>query len=435
MVALVEDDPVLGASLVQRLALEGIVACWWRSAEEARRQAERVRPQAVVCDIRLPDDDGERLFGELTARLGPVPFLFVTGYGTIDQAVRLVRAGAADYLTKPFRVDELIERLHGLLSRRHPTSGELGPSPAMRQVEAVLRRVAQVDSHVLLTGESGVGKEVCARFLHRHSPRREQPFLAVNCAALPRDLAESELFGHEAGAFTGAQKRHLGHMERAGDGTLLLDEIGELPLELQAKLLRVLEERVFWRLGGERPVVLRARVVCATNRDLAAEVAAGRFRADLYHRIDVIRIEIPPLRERPEDIPWLLDLYLRRARERLGVAIEGLTPEAEAAALAWHWPGNVRELVNRIERAVVLACGPRLDVADLFPERAPCAPCAPAGARLADVRRVAERARIERVLAECGGRIGEAAKRLGISRTTLWEKMRRLGIPTRTGAR
>ena len=434
VVALVEDDPVLGASLVQRLALEGIVACWWRSAAEARRQAGRVRPRAVVCDIRLPDDDGERLFAELTALLGPVPFLFVTGYGSIDQAVRLVRAGAADYLTKPFAVDELIGRLHGLLGRSAPSTGELGPSRAMREVEAVLRRVAEVDSHVLLTGESGVGKEVCARFLHARSPRRDEPFLPVNCAALPRDLAESELFGHEAGAFTGARRRHAGHFERAGAGTLLLDEIGELPPELQAKLLRVLEERTFWRLGGERPLALRARVVCATNRDLEAEVAAGRFRADLFHRINVIRIDIPPLRERPEDIPWLLDLHLARARERLGVVVEGLTPAAEAAALAWHWPGNVRELVNRIERAVVLARGPRLDVADLFPERAG-GPCAPRGGALAEVRHAAERARIERVLAECGGRTGEAARRLGISRTTLWEKMRRFGIPRPGGAR
>jgi len=434
VVALVEDDPVLGASLVQRLALEGIVACWWRSAGEARRQARRVRPQAVVCDIRLPDDDGERLFAELTALLGPIPFLFVTGYGSIDQAVRLVRAGAADYLTKPFAVDELIGRLHELLARSAPATGELGPSRAMREVEAVLRRVAQVDSHVLITGESGVGKEVCARFLHACSPRSGEPFLAVNCAALPRDLAESELFGHEAGAFTGAQRRHAGHLERAGAGTLLLDEIGELPLELQAKLLRVLEEHVFWRLGGERMLALRARVVCATNRDLEAEVAAGRFRADLFYRINVIRIEIPPLRERPEDVPWLLDLYLARVRRRLGVTIEGFTPAAEAAALAWHWPGNVRELVNRVERAAVLARGPRLDVADLFPEWTE-GPCALRGGALAEVRDAAERVRIEQVLAECGGRTGEAARRLGISRTTLWEKMRRLGLSRSGGAR
>ena len=431
-IALIEDDPLLGESLVQRLELEGFAPLWWRSGGEALAGLERVQPAVVVCDIRLPDMDGETLFRRAMA-LAAAPFLFVTAYGDIPQAVRLIRAGAVDYLLKPFEVEALIERLRQLAPRCPPEpTGELGVSPAMRRIEAMLIRIAAIDSHVLFTGESGVGKEVCARFLHARSPRAGEPFVAVNCAAIPAELVESELFGHERGAFTGASRRHLGYLEQAAGGTVLLDEVGELPPAAQAKLLRVIQERSFYRLGGEEPVPFRARLLCATNRDLAAEVRAGRFREDLFYRINVIPVQVPPLRERPEDILPLARHYLQVFARHFGVAVEDLAPEAEQALLAWSWPGNVRELVNRIERAVALAAGPRLTVADLFPEQteaaagAATAPCAPLP--LSRVREEAERHHIARALAHTGGRIAEAARLLGISRTTLWEKMRRYGL-------
>ncbi len=429
-VALVEDDPIIGASLAQRFAIEGIATQWWRSGEEALAGFARQRPQLVVCDIRLPDLDGEALFGRSTRLLGPVPFLFITAFGDIEQAVRLVRAGAVDYITKPFAAEALIAKVRDLVgSEAAHGEGSLGRSPAMRAIEALLRRVARVDSHVLFLGESGVGKEICARFLHAVSPRADAPFVAVNCAAIPAELVESELFGHERGAFTGALARHCGHAERAEGGCLFLDEVAELPPAAQAKLLRLVQERSFQRVGGERPLPFAARLVCATNRELERDVEAGRFRADLYYRINVLPVRVPPLRERPEDIPPLLDRYVREFAGRFGVAVTGLAATAVEAALAWPWPGNVRELVNRIERAVALAEQPLLRAEDLFPET--LGPPDPGDGRfqtLGEARAAAERRQIERALTETGGRILEAARLLGISRTTLWEKMRRLGV-------
>lgn len=230
-IAVVEDDPVLGPSLVQRFAVEGLTALWWRSGEEALVGFGRHRPGVVICDIRLPDIDGETLFAKSASLLGNVPFLFITGYGDIEQAVRLVRAGAVDYIAKPFAADELIDKVRALLATDLPEDGEtLGVSPQMRRIETLLRRIAAVDSHVLFLGETGVGKEVCARFLHARSPWAQGPFVAVNCAAIPAELVESELFGHERGAFTGACGRHVGAVERAAGGFLFLDEIGDLPL-------------------------------------------------------------------------------------------------------------------------------------------------------------------------------------------------------------
>lgn len=431
-VAVVEDDPVLGPSLVQRFAVEGLTAQWWRSGDEALAGFSRHRPSVVICDIRLPDIDGETLFAKSAQLLGGVPFLFITGYGELEQAVRLVRAGAVDYIAKPFAVDELVDKVRSLLaSELPPGEGRLGASPQMQRIEALLRRIAAIDSHVLFLGESGVGKEVCARFLHARSPRAGAPFVAVNCAAIPSELVESELFGHERGAFTGAQSRHIGYAERAGGGVLFLDEVGDLPLPAQAKLLRLVQDRTFCRVGGETPVAFTARLVCATNRDLASDVRSGRFREDLWYRINVIPITVPPLRERHEDILPLLHHYVREFAEKFGSPVRGLTTAAEEFALEWPWPGNVRELVNRVERAVALSERPQLGIDDLFPERAGQTPAAAPEEELltlSEARDATERRHIERALARTGGRIGEAARLLGISRTTLWEKMRRLGI-------
>ena len=301
----------------------------------------------------------------------------------------------------------------------------------MRRIEALLRRIADIDSTLLLTGESGAGKEVAARFIHTVSQRSRKPFVAVNCAAIPADLLESELFGHEKGAFTGAGGRHEGYAERAHDGVLLLDEIGEIPVNLQAKLLRMIQERAFFRVGGEQPVEFRARLICASNADLEKEIETGRFRRDLYYRINVIPVKIPPLRDRRDDILPLLAAYIAEFSESFGSRVRGASALAEDTALIYRWPGNVRELRNRAERAVALAQGPWVGPADLFPDLVPASPLSEGAANilpLAAVRDDAERRHIASTLEHTGRQIKQAADLLGVSRTTLWEKMRRLGL-------
>ncbi len=425
---LIEDDPVMGQSLQQRLELEGYRVAWWRSGAEALQALERVRPDVLVCDIRLPDMTGEEVFQALARAHRAPPTLFITAFGEIEQAVRLMRQGADDYLTKPFAIDDFLSRLLRLLEgQRREGGASLGSAPAMRRIERLLRRAADIDSTVLITGETGVGKEVAARFLHGLHRAARGPFMAVNCAAIPRDLLESELFGHERGAFTGAHQRHEGYLERAGDGTLFLDEIGELPLDLQAKLLRLLQDRSFLRVGGEKALLFRARLVAATNADLSTLMANGTFRQDLFYRINVIAVDVPPLRERHEDLPALAATLLALFRDSLGRPPLHLSPGAEDALLAHDWPGNVRELSNRIERAVALARGPVIAAADLFPELAGDEGPQRLGT-LAEVRAAAERRQIRRALSLTEGHPGRAAELLEVSRTTLWEKMRRLGL-------
>ena len=432
-VGLVEDDPIMGGSIVQRLELEGWDVTWWRTGQEAVDALPNaaVALDLVVCDIRLPDMNGERVFEELAKQPNTPPFLFVTGYGEIDQAVRLMRAGAVDFMTKPFAMDDFLRRIDA--GRRSSRSGlrltdyVLGQSPAIQHVEDLIHRYAEHDLPVLITGETGSGKEVAARLLHQVSARAEQPFVAVNCAAIPAELLESELFGHEKGAFTGAHQRHLGYAERAKGGTLFLDEIGDMPPSLQAKLLRLIESESFTRLGGEQSVPFRARIVAATHRDLSSGQSSS-FREDLYFRLAVLPVEIPPLRRRPEDVVWLLDRFLENAVARSNARIRGVSALAEDAALDHAWPGNVRELRNRVDRAAALAHGEWVMPGDLFPER-PATQIQPGFALLADVRDAAERRQIERALEQTGGQVIKAAELLGVGRTTLWEKMTRLGIP------
>jgi two-component system, NtrC family, response regulator HydG len=370
------------------------------------------------------------VFREAGATGAAPPFLFITAFGEIDQAVRLLRSGGGDYLTKPFAMEVLLGRLAAIT--RSPddmaTTGALGVSPAMRDVEDVLTRVASTDLPVLITGETGVGKEIAARLLHARSPRAAEPIVAVNCAAVPGDLIESEVFGHEKGAFTGAHARHLGHAERARAGTLFLDEIGDMALHMQAKLLRLVEDGFLLRVGGESPVPFRARIVSATHQDLEASCSAGRFRRDLLFRLNAVTVTIPPLRERPEDAVWLLRRFFAAAVAARPGPLARIGPQAEDAAAAHAWPGNVRELRNRVDRAVALARGPALTAADLFPERAGGDKAEVGFSRLADVREQAERRQIRRALDETGGRMAEAARLLGVSRSTLWEKMQRLGL-------
>jgi DNA-binding NtrC family response regulator len=427
IVALVEDDPIMGESLVQRLALEGTIVRWWKNGREALAESEREPPEAVVCDIRLPDMTGDAIFRAVAGRDSAPPFLFITGFGDIDEAVRLMRAGAADYLTKPFDMPVLLDRLSGLLPPMAEAGAVLGVSEPMRLIERTLLRVARVRATVLLTGETGVGKEVCARFLHEASGARG-PFMAVNCAAIPADLLEAELFGHERGAFTGAHQRHLGYAERAGEGTLFLDEIGDLAPPLQAKLLRLLENRQFYRVGGEKPIAFSARIVAATNRELAGKVSAGTFREDLFYRINVVSITVPPLRQRPEDIGWLTARFFDEFSAQSNSNTAGISALAEDALIAHSWPGNARELRNRVERAVALGLGPWLMPGDFFSEAPPTAPDGASLPSLEAARMAAEQRHIRRALDQTGGEVGQAARVLGISRTTLWEKMRRLGL-------
>ncbi len=426
-IGIVEDDAIIGGTLAHRLEIEGYRPILWESGEAALEAIAVERPRAVVCDIRLPGLSGEELFLRSLPLIGRTPFVFVTAFGDIDQAVRLTKAGAVDYITKPYVLGELLARLERLVATPGPerAGGALGHASAMRRIELLLARVADIDSIVLLTGESGVGKEVAARHLHRISARAQAPFFAVNCAAIPSELIESELFGHEKGAFTGAAQRHAGYVERARDGVLFLDEVGELPIAVQAKLLRLIQDRSYMRVGGEDALHCKARFVFATNVDLAKAVEAGHFRRDLFYRINVIDVAIPPLRDRREDILPLARLFLREFSDAFARPLEGFEPGAEALMLNHGWPGNVRELRNRIERAVALAEGPRLATIDLFPGETVTSAKPPT---LAEVREAAERRHISEVLASTRGDAIRAATLLGISRSTFFEKIRRLGI-------
>ena len=412
-VLLVEDDASMRAIL--RVNLDE-VGCEVREAtrgDEALRLIEATvgdptsHFQLIVTDVKMPGADGMAVLRAARARQPDAQVVLVTAFGTVERAIEAMAAGAADYITKPFRRAEFKARIGQALERAHlvrenrelrsraGAGGGLAivtASPRLLEVLRVVDRVATADVTVLVTGESGTGKELIARRLHDGSGRRGA-FVPVNCAALPAGMLESELFGHERGAFTGAERRHQGKFERADGGTLFLDEIGELPIELQAKLLRVIEERSIDRLGGRQRVPIDVRVVAATNRDLGAEAAAGRFREDLYHRLGVIPIELPPLRRRPEDIPLLLAQFLRDGGQP-GVT---LAPALVDELMGRPWPGNVRELKNLVARMVLLRRGDHLDLADLAPpgvaagggggaasESAPASGPAPPGAASGD---------------------------------------------------
>lgn len=422
----------MGESLAQLLALEGFTTVWCRDAAQAKGALSEQHFALVLSDIRLPDQDGGELFHELRAQGPTPPFVFMTAYGSIDRAVELLKAGAADYVTKPFDPEVLLHKVETLIEGYGVgIQGDttLGVSPAMLRIAEQLPRLARHVQTLLILGESGVGKEHVARLFHRYAVGEQAPFVAVNCAAIPEGLIESEFFGHEKGAFTGADRSKRGYCEQAQGGTLFLDEIGEMPLSMQAKLLRVLQDRRVKRLGSEQVFPVDFRLVCATHRHLKTMVESGQFRADLYYRITVISLYIPPLRERPEDIRWFARRFIEDFHRAHGGPLHRLDPRTEQVLLHYHWPGNLRELKHAVERACILAQGPLLDAESFFTEGIAAQPSSlPLSQPLADYLMECERDYLLRMLERHGGHMTRTAAALGITRKTLWEKLRRLRI-------
>jgi DNA-binding NtrC family response regulator len=443
-VLVVDDDRDLCRLVEHGLARSGFTVTWRTSVPEALEVVQRELVDAVVTDLDFgPEPGGLDLCARILADRPELPIAVLTGVGSLDSAVAAIRAGAYDFLTKPLELDALVAAVTRAVRREAPhdtvaalgvpaafaeaPDGLVGESAAIRRVRDLVARAAAADAPVLILGESGTGKEVVARALHRRSARRDAPLVPVNCAAIPADLLESELFGHVRGAFSGAHVARSGLFAQADGGTLFLDEIDELPLALQPKLLRALQEHRVRPVGGDAEVPFDARLIVATRRDLHAAVAAGAFRADLAYRIDVLRIELPPLRERGDDVLVLARHFLARAARESGRRVEALSPAAARRLRAHSWPGNVRELENCIARAVALARWDRLTIDELpEPLRAP----AVAPARLVDEAALepletVERRHILAVLARARNNRSLAAEILGVDRKTLYRKLRR----------
>ena len=459
----VDDEPSVGVVLEDSLTRLGHEPVLARSADEALAVLKRGPVDLVISDYRMPKATGLDLLALMRAQGFEVPLIMLTGYATIEHAVIAIKSGAIDYLTKPI-VPEALEiavsqaleltRLRAEnaafreeVGRYHAEREIVGESAALRQVLQVIAAAAPARATVLLEGESGTGKELFAQAVHDQSPRRERPMITINCAAMPEGLVESSLFGHERGAFTGATGRNVGAFERAHLGTLLLDEISEMRLDLQSKLLRVIETSEFERVGGQSTIRVDVRLIATTNRDLQAAVAAGTFRGDLYYRLAVVPVRTPPLRERLEDVPLLARYFVKRTAKELGVPTPTVTPEAIALLQRHSWPGNIRELANIIERAVILTRGRTLGpeafdvrippvaaalVSGGRPEAAPAVQAAPAAAAPAAAAGVpadlynldaVEAIMIERALRATGGNRTRAAGLLGISERTLRNKL------------
>lgn len=431
---LVEDDEIMGESLTQLCRLEGFDVTWCKSAESAEKVIANQRFSIVVSDIRLPDRNGGELFLQLKDQLPHLPpFLFMTAYGSIDRAVDLLKAGAADYITKPFDVDVLLGKIRTLVEGYggdcRMGNPALGVSPAMQDIADSLPRLAKNVNSILITGESGVGKEHVARLFHCLSSGDPDKFIAVNCASIPESLMEAELFGHERGAFTGAYKSKRGYIELAHQGTLFLDEIGEMPLSMQAKLLRVVQDHRVTPVGSEKSLTSDFKLVCATHRDLKAMVSEGRFREDLYYRIHVIHIRIPPLRERPEDTRWLVRHFIDEFNRHHPEQIKRLDPRTEQALVQYSWPGNVRELKHAVERACILSNSPLLDAEALFSaEPGATKDVLSISSTLAEYMMACERDFLLHALERHSGHMTQTAVSLGITRKTLWEKLKKLGV-------
>ncbi len=448
-ILVVDDDDALRESLELFLAGEGLEVTAAAQGSEALAQLERAPFDVVLCDLRMPGVDGLELLPQLLRIAPGLTVILMSAYGTRDLAIEALRRGAYDYLAKPFPPSEALlairkaqereklRRANDLLLRELERAvGErpiVAASPNMVAVLELIERAAEFKTTVLLTGESGTGKEVLARAVHAQSARRHQAFVAVNCGAIPEALLESELFGHAKGAFTGADRARRGLFTEADGGTLFLDEVGELPLPLQVKLLRVLQEEEVRPVGESKPRTVDVRVIAATARDLVREVAEGRFREDLFYRLDVMRVTVPPLRERREDIPLLVDHFLASFRASLGKHVRSVADDALAKLVAYAWPGNVRELENVIERAVILADDERIGLRELPESVRGGADAGSTHARsgdwsLAPARRRFESAWIRDALEAAKGNRTHAARLLGISHRALLYKLKEYGL-------
>lgn len=454
---IVDDDRSIRWVFEKALTRENIAFRTFSSADDALGALASETPQLVVSDIRMPGESGLALLQQTKQRFPHLPVIIMTAYSDLESAVAAFQGGAYEYLPKPFDVDhavELIRRAMEESTRRDDavevTGAEpeiLGQAPAMQEVFRAIGRLAQSHATVLITGESGTGKELVASALHRHSPRASKPFIAINTAAIPKELLESELFGHERGAFTGAQTMRRGRFEQADGGTLFLDEIGDMPADLQTRLLRVLSDGQFYRVGGHQPIKANVRVIAATHQDLEVRVKQGLFREDLFHRLNVIRLRLPPLRERREDIALLLKHFLAKSARELGVEAKRLTDAALKFLAAQDFRGNVRQIENMCHWLTVMAPGVNVDVNDLPPELRADTGTAPGENWVAALEREVanalnrgdsglmdtlgaqfEKALITRALAHTGGRRIEASHLLGLGRNTLTRKIQELGL-------
>jgi DNA-binding NtrC family response regulator len=448
---LVEDEGPLRQALAEQLAEHGFEVQQTDSGEGAIEELAEFAYDVVITDLRLPGVDGTRVVEAALLRYPDIVGIVVTGYGTVKDAVEAIKRGATDFVTKPFQFDELLHALNSALERRrlkaenaylrsqlqerYKFDGLIGRSPAMRDLFQLLETVSTTASTILVTGETGTGKEVVARAIHHSSPRRAQRFVALNCSAIPETLLESELFGHVRGAFTGAIGNRPGRLEQANKGTLFLDEVGTMSAAMQMKLLRVLQEREFERVGDSHTIKVDVRVIAATNSDLQKMVAAGTFRDDLFYRLNIIPVQLPPLRDRREDIPLLVQHFLKKFGSPERLSELRISQDATRALMAYSWPGNVRQLENAIERAVAMSGGRnQIETSDLTSEiqQATQLSTAPDVALPEDgidfdryVARV-ERELIRRALEKTGGNKGQASKLLNLKRTTLVEKLKRL---------
>jgi two-component system, NtrC family, nitrogen regulation response regulator GlnG len=460
---IVDDDRSIRWVIEKALSREGIAFSSFSSAQDALDALGASSPEVLVSDIRMPGRSGLELLQAVKQRHPSVPVIVMTAYSDLDSAVAAFQGGAYEYLPKPFDIDQAVGLIRRALdeSRREtqvnevvPETEILGHAPAMQEVFRAIGRLSQSSATVLITGESGTGKELVARALHRHSARASQPFVAINTAAMPKDLLESELFGHERGSFTGAQQQRRGRFEQAEGGTLFLDEIGDMPAELQTRLLRVLSDGSFYRVGGHQQIKGNVRVIAATHQNLEQRVREGTFREDLYHRLNVIRLRLPSLRERSEDIPLLAKHFLAMSAKQLGVEPKRIGDDALAHLARLDFPGNVRQLENLCHWLTVMAPGQVIDLANLPPEfRAQSLDAAAAGSdwlaaleqeaerRLARgdtgildaLGRQFERALISKALAKTGGRRIDAANLLGMGRNTITRKIQELGIEDNEG--